>query len=84
MHIIMVNHHALFPAVDANDNDTNSHHHVSGILSSISLDGLVAFEAAEGKVQLGVPVLVVIRARWPSTFLPRRRVAARCHKEISR
>jgi len=76
----MVTHHALFPAIDANGNDTNSHHHVSGVLSSISLDGLVAFEAAEGEVQFGVPVLVIVGARWPSAFLPWRRVAARCHK----
>jgi hypothetical protein len=59
----MASHHALFPAIDATSgNNTNSHHHDSGVLSSISLDGLVAFEAAEGEVQLGVPVLVIVRA----------------------
>ena len=51
-------------------------HDVSRVLSSVSLHSLVALEAAKGEVQLGVPVLVHVRALRPSAFLPLRRVAA--------
>lgn len=62
---------------------TNYRHHVSRILSSVLLDSLVALQAAEGEVQLGVPVLVLVCAGWPGAFLPWRRVAA-WHKESIR
>ena len=51
-------------------------HDVSRVLSSVSLHSLVALEAAKGEGQLGVPVLVHVRALRPSAFLPLRRVAA--------
>jgi hypothetical protein len=45
-------------------------------MSSVSVDSLVTLEAAEGEVQLGVPVLVIVCAGWPGAFLAWRRVAA--------
>jgi hypothetical protein len=51
-------------------------HQVSRVMSSVSVDSLVTLEAAEGEVQLGVPVLVIVCAGWPGAFLAWRRVAA--------
>jgi hypothetical protein len=68
---------AQIPAYMGNGESTHALcHDVSRVLSSVSLHSLVALEAAKGKVQLGVPVLVRVRALRPSAFLPWRRVAA--------
>lgn len=69
---------AQIPAYMGNGKNTHTLcHPVSRVLSSVSLHSLVALEAAEGEVQLGVPVLVRVRALRPSAFLPRRRVVVR-------
>ena len=74
---------ASFPTYMGNGENTQARahtrtlcHDASRVLSSVSLHSLVALEAAKGEVQLGVPVLVRVRALRPSAFLPWRRVAA--------